>query len=281
MNIFETIRNLIRTSPVGNLALYIAKEGFIFWNEITQQREIILGEPSTICKTIDSKILANVRRIILSPEFYELHLLDEVPPVPLAEYDEALRWQMAELLKKDGTDLIVRHFPFFKREHPNIGQRYYVAVASHTELKTLIDNFAHPSLETITINELALSEWQSQQDADGKSAILMAVASHQITVYFFNEDHFCFKRVIPGSEPLKFVDAIQRTLSYCRTSFNAPEISRVFSTDKTIGEALAAYVDSAAKIYHVKLGTETGNLLPESMIALASTHPLSVEVCTL
>lgn len=276
MEIIKKIKDKLIGVTNANNTLYVGKQASMLWSDETA-KTIFYGSPIKVGEEIGDIQSNLIRRIVLSPEYYELHMLDELPEVPAEEVDEALKWHMADLLHKDGTNLLVRHFSCFDDSDQSVN-KYYAAVAEYSDIQTITEGIRADHLESIAINELSINDWQSQQDGEGDSTIIIAIEESNVNLYFFVRNCFIFKRQILGHDPNQLIDSIQRTMEFCSSNFKAPSVSRVFVTQHEFCKTLSKSLDAKATYYFVNTFQNADEQTPERAIALAAYHPLSVEV---
>ncbi len=282
MEILKKLKDKLTGGSSATSTLHIGQQSAMLWDEPSRSKKVLTGSPQQIPKILGDHGIRQIKRLVLAPEFYELHLLDQAPDVPKDALDEALQWHMAELMNRDGTELLVRHFPCFTPESHHASGKFYAAVAIRSELKHLIDSLEAENLASIEINELSIARWQAEQESTDKSSVLIAIELSNINLYFFVNDHFYFKRQILGHDPNQLIDTIQRTLGFCHSNFDAPEVTRVFVTEHDFCQTLSQSLDLNASFYFVNTFHEHADeQTPERAIALAAYHPLSVEVSAL
>jgi MSHA biogenesis protein MshI len=142
-------------------------------------------------------------RIVLSGEDYKL-LPAEAPPVPEAEIDNALRWNLRGVLEASPQEMVVQSFPFPSGlNRPGPVMRHVVA-ARKSRIEALVDGVreAGLSLSAIDIPELALRNIASRLPENEIGLGLVSQGSRHVVITIYRADELYVTRQLAGISSL-------------------------------------------------------------------------------
>lgn len=173
--------------------------------------------------------------LVLDRQSFRL-LPTEAPDVPAAELNEAVRWQIADLVDFDITDAVVDHCPMGDSNRHDGKHMIYAVAARQDAVRDAIHQVRRAGLRVhqVGIPELALRNLASHLTQPGQGIALLYAEADGATVVLVRDGRLFVTRRVEvqlnneGGNPLDSVLLeIQRALDYFDGHFAHPPIRQL------------------------------------------------------
>jgi len=186
--------------------------------------------------------LYNLRKtpcnLVLHPDYYRLTLIN-TPNVPMAEYKQALRWQIKDIISYPLEDVAVDIF--YPDEPEKSLKKIYVIAAQKSFLQNITDIIQKCDLLPIAIDirEFAIRNLIAKMAKQNESIGVLNIIKENCLMVLVKQYNIHFVRYMPinmanikSGNYNELITEIQRSFNYCQTELNQEIPSKFLMSSK-------------------------------------------------
>jgi len=245
MKLFETSSKGLCSIEIGPEGIAVAYTPRINSSEITicdfqhyANNEQFSNErlSETLTKIVAHHNLKKIRcNWVLHPDYYRLTLID-TPDVPKAEYKQAARWQIKDIISYPLEDVSVDIF--YPDELSKSSKKIFVVAAQNSFLQNIANVIQNCGLILVTadIREFAVRNLIANLAKQNETIGFISFMQNNCLIVSIKQSNIQFVRYMPidirSNHYDELIKEIQRSFDFCKTELGQELPSRFFILPK-------------------------------------------------